>query len=129
MSDTVEGKRSDKALAQDICLDLPGNSCVLQDLGFMGLSLPGVELLQPYKKKRGSKLTLFECLSNRILSSSRVYIEHVFASVKRFRSVREIVRMRIEGIEDDLMQICCGLHNLIVRLTPWNPMPEPGAPF
>ena len=129
LSDTVEGKRSDKKLAQEIGLDLPADSCVLQDLGFMGLDLPGVELLQPYKKKRGGKLSVFERLSNRVLSSSRVYVEHVFSAVKRFRSVREVVRMRIEGIEDDLMQICCGLHNLIVRLSPWKPMPEPGAPF
>ena len=76
----------------------------MQDLGFPGFTIPGCEILQPYKKPRGLSLSLFQKISNRLLSSSRVYIEHVLGSVKRFRSVHDVVRMKIEGIEDDLMQ-------------------------
>ena len=125
----MEGKINDKKLADQNRIMLPEGSSLMQDLGFPGFTIPGCEILQPYKKPRGLSLSLFQKISNRLLSSSRVYIEHVLGSVKRFRSVHDVVRMKIEGIEDDLMQICCGLHNLIVRLTPWTPMPEPGRGF
>ena len=118
-----------KKLADKNRIELPPGSGLLQDLGFPGFDPPECEILQPHKKPRGGKLTLLQKTFNKAISKSRVYVEHVIGSVKRFRSVHDIVRMRIEGIEDDLMQICCGLHNLILRLSPWKSIPEPGRGF
>ena len=129
LSDSVEGKMNDKKLADRNKVEVPEGSCMMQDSGFPSYELPNCEILQPFKKPRGKQLTPFQKAFNRILSTSRVYVEHALGSAKRFRSVRDVCRMRIEGIEDSLMHICAGLHNFILRLNPWRPMPEPGTLF
>jgi DDE superfamily endonuclease len=129
LSNSVEGKMNDKKLADLNKVDVPEGSCMLQDSGFPSFELPNCEILQPFKKPRGKQLTPFQKASNRILSTSRVFVEHVLGSAKRFRSVHDVCRMKIEGIENTLMQICSGLHNFILRLNPWQHMPEPGRSF
>ena len=132
LSPTVEGTVSDKVLADRCRLSFPLDSGLLQDAGFQGYypdnALEEVEILQPYRKKRGKGRTPFEKAFNRIISSSRVFVEHVIGSVKRWRCVHEICRLRRKGIQDLVMDLCCGLHNLKSRLHPWSPVPEPGAP-
>jgi hypothetical protein len=117
---------NDKKLADQNKVEVPDGSCMIQDSGFPSFELENCEMLQPYKKPRGKELTPFEKTFNRIVSISRVFVEHVIGSTKRFRSVHDVCRMKIEGIEDSLMQICAGLHNFILRQNPWKPMPEPG---
>jgi hypothetical protein len=127
LSKTVEGTVADIKLAKLCSLSFPVGSCILQDCGFQGLTAgEDVEILQPSKKGRNKKRTPFEKLVNQIISSSRVFIEHVIGSSKRWRAVHDICRLRGEGIQDLLMEICCGLHNLKVRILPWKPVPEPG---
>ena len=120
---------NDKKLADQNKVKLPEGSCLMQDSGFPSFEIPGCEIMQPFKKPRGKDLNSLQKIFNKILSKSRVYVEHAIGSMKRFRSVHDICRMRIENIENDLVHICAGLHNLIVRLTPWVSMPEPGASF
>jgi hypothetical protein len=42
--------------------------------------------------------------------------------VKRWRMVKDRVRLWKEGIRDVVMEFCCALHNFRVRVTPWQPM-------
>ena len=130
LSPTSPGSVSDITLARQSALNLDDGFCLLQDGGFQGFEFSDsdrdVEILQPMKKPRGRFLTPFEKLVNRIISSSRVYIEHVIGSVKRWRCVHDICRLRFDGMADFLMEICCGLHNFKVRQLPWTQMPEPG---
>ena len=55
---------------------------MLQDLGFLALTLPQVEILMPMKKPRGEDLTVEQQLANQALHSRRLRIEHVNSSVK-----------------------------------------------
>jgi hypothetical protein len=130
LSPTSPGTVSDITLARQSDLNLLSGFCILQDCGFQGFEFSDtdkdVELLQPMKKPRGKSLSPFEKMVNRIISSSRVYIEHVIGSVKRWRCVHDICRLRADGIHDLLMEICCGLHNFKVRQFPWAEIPEPG---
>ena len=57
----------------------------------------------------------------RIFSRGRVVVEHVMAGVKRCRSVKEVLRLTVEGISDRVMEIACGLHNL--RVSCRHPLP------
>jgi hypothetical protein len=123
LSDTVAGSIHDRKLADSCCYPLPENSDLLQDLGLQGFALPGVEILMPFKKPRGGSLTPCQKAFNRIISQSRVWIEHVIASVKRCRSVKESLRLRDPEWADDVMEIACGLHNFRVRNYPWQPIP------
>ena len=95
---------------------------MLQDLGFVGFRLPDVEILMPMKKPRGRLLTPDQQRANRSMNECRLRIEHVNSSIKRCRIVKDRLRLWKQGIRDQVMEICCALHNFRVRLTPWQSM-------
>ena len=45
-------------------------------------------------------------------------IEHVNSSVKRWRLVKDRIRLWKQGVRDLVMELCCALHNFRVRRTP-----------
>jgi hypothetical protein len=94
----------------------------MQDLGFLAFTLDGVEIIMPTKKPRGGNLTDEQKAENQHIARRRVRIEHVNSSVKRCRIVKDSMRMFKEGVRDVVAEICCGLHNFRVRLSPWTPM-------
>ena len=122
LSDTYGGRVHDKRIADATPYPLPARSRLLQDLGFLAFTLPGVELLMPTKKPRGEELTLEQQRANPALHQRRLRIAHVNSSVKRCRSVKDRIRLWKEGIRDLVLELCCALHNFRVRLTPWQPM-------
>jgi hypothetical protein len=74
------------------------------------------------KKLPGQELTLEQHLANQVLNQRRLRIEHVNSSVKRCRMVKDRLRLWKEGVRDLVMELCCALHNVRVRLNPWLPM-------
>ena len=94
----------------------------MQDLGFLAFTLPQVEILMPTKKPCGEELTLAQQWANQALHQRRLRIEHVNSSVKRCRIVKDRGRLWKKGVRDLVREICCALHNVRVRLTPWQPM-------
>ena len=99
---------------------------MLQDLGFLACTLPQVAIRMPTKKPRGGELTLEQHLTNQMLHQRRLRIEHVHSSVKRCRMVKDRMRLWKAGVRDLVMARCCALHNVRVRLTPWQPMISSG---
>jgi len=95
---------------------------VLQDLGFLGFTLPEVEILMPTRNPCGPELTVEQQLANEALPQRRLRIEPVNSSVKRCRIVKDRMRLWRQGVHARVMEICCALHNFRVRLTPWQPM-------
>jgi hypothetical protein len=122
LSDTYGGRTHDKPIADATPYPLPAGSGLLQDLGFLGFTLPQVEIFMPTKKPRGGELTVEQQLDNEVLHKRRLRIEHVNSSVKRCRIVKDRLRLWKTGIRDLVMELCCALHNFRVRLTPWQPM-------
>ena len=122
LSDTCGGRIHDKRIADATPYSLPTGSQLLQDLGFLALTLPDVEMLMPTRKPRGQELTPEEKLANQALHYRRLRIERVNSSVKRCRIVKDWLRLWKSGVRDRVMEICCALHNFRVRLTPWQPM-------
>jgi hypothetical protein len=120
LSDTVEGKENDKNLAELADYTLPRGSHLYQDMGFQGFILDGVTIIQPKKKPRGGKLTPPEKAHNRLISSIRIRIEHVIGGVKRYRIVKDKIRLLKDGIRDTIMETCCGLHNFCLQYRPWD---------
>ena len=129
LSETVKGTMADKKIAESVGYELPAESVLLQDLGFQGFEVADVETLMPHKKPRGRELTPFEKAVNRIISRSRVYVEHAISGVKRCRAVRDSLRLLRAEMSDMVMEIACGLHNLRLRLYPWQKVPMPGEPW
>lgn len=122
LSLTHPGKVHDKRIADESPYPLPPQSRLLQDLGFVGLTLEGVQMELPHKKPRGGELTPEQKAENRSLAQRRVRIEHVNSSVKRCRMVKDTIRLMKAGCRDLVMEICCALHNFRVRLQPWKAM-------
>ena len=111
LSPTVEGKKHDKKLADEVAIEYPAGTQLQQDTGFQGFAPVGVIIKQPKKKPRGGELTQAEKELNRELSGVRVVIEHLISGAKRLRIVKEELRLKVENISDDLMEIACGTHN------------------
>ena len=76
LTDTVEGKRHDKKLADETEYALPKGSKLAQDTGFQGFKLDQVAILQPKKKPGGKELSDLEKDINQWQASFRVRIEH-----------------------------------------------------
>jgi hypothetical protein len=58
---------------------------------------------------------------NRILSGTRVKVEHALAGVKRCRIVKDVFRLTKQGISDLVMEVACALHNFRVSIR--HPLP------
>ena len=119
LTETVEGKKHDKKLADESHYQLPAGSLLFQDTGFQGFSLENVLILQPKKKPKGKELTEEEKEKNRGISTARVRIEHVISGVKRCRIVKDTFRNYKKGVKDLVMEISCALHNFRLKFRPW----------
>src|SRR2546430_3744218 len=93
LSDTYGGRIHDKLIADATPYPLPAESQLLQDLGFLGFTLPEVAILMPTKKPRGQELTWEQQRANQALNQRRLRIEHVNSSVKRCRIVKDRIRL------------------------------------
>ena len=119
LSATYEGKVHDKSVADLAGYSLPHGSCLYQDMGFQGFVLNGITIVQPKKKPRGGELTPQEKATNRRISSISILIEHPIGSVKRYRIVKDKIRLFKDGLRDTIMETCCGLHNFRLQSRPW----------
>lgn len=106
-------KLSDKALA---VVRLPETVSLLADTGFVGIDKQHENTLMPKKKPRGGFLTEMEKAMNRLISSSRIAVEHAIGGMKRFRAVSEIYRNK-NGWDDQLVNVAAGLWNFHVQMT------------
>jgi len=116
LSQTVEGKRHDKKLADDEGHQFPDGSKLWQDTGYQGYKPEGVIILQPKKKPRGGELTDAEKERNREISKQRIVVEHHIGGVKRSRIVHDTFRNRKLNYGDVVMETSCGLHNFRVTM-------------
>jgi len=111
-SPTVPARRHDKAVAEASRLRLPKKITVLGDSGFAGLEVGEAAVITPWKRRRGQKkLSKKRRAFNRLLARERIPVEHVLASVKRLRILRDEFRNRRRGLADAVMEIGCALHN------------------
>ena len=80
----------------------------------------------PTKQPRSEELTREQQPANQALHQRRLRIEHVNSSVKRCRIVKDRIHLWKQGVRDLVMELCCALHNVRVRLHPWLAMIESG---
>lgn len=111
LSQTYEGKKHDKKIADEEQPTYPEGSTLYKDTGFQGYEPAGVKTVQPKKKPRGGELSAKDKERNRRISKVRVIVEHVIAGVKRCRVVKDILRNTKDEFADLVMEIACGLHN------------------
>jgi len=116
LSQTYSGKTHDKKVADVEDIHYPPGSGLKKDTGFQGYEPQGVRTLQPKKKPKGKELGLADRFFNHLISSVRIRVEHVIASIKRCRIVKDVFRNTKKGFSDLAMSIACALHNFRVSL-------------
>ena len=120
LSHPCEGQASEKSLAELAGDPLPPGSGLDQDQGCQGFSLQDVTIVQPKKTPRGGELPPPEQATNRRSSSIRIRIEHAIGGVKRYRMVKDNIRLLKDGLRDAVMDTCGGLHNFRLQYRPWH---------
>lgn len=120
LTDTVEGKKHDKKLADESEYNLPKGCRLAQDTGFQGFAPENIAIIQPKKKPRGQELSDIDKHINQWISSWRIRVEHVIGGVKRYRIVKDKIRNWKEGFRDLVFETCCGLHNFRLEFRPWH---------
>jgi hypothetical protein len=93
LSATHGGRVHDKQMAEATPYPLPAGRQLLQDLGFLAFTLPQVDILMPTKKPCGQDLTREQQLAHQALHYRRLRIEQVNSSVKRWRIVKDRIRL------------------------------------
>lgn len=114
LSDTHEGKKHDKKIADEEGYKFPYGSQLWQDSGFQGFQPEGIEVHQPKKKPRGRELTAEEKAKNTLISNVRVRVEHHISGIKRCKIVVHKFRNHLDHYADEIMETACGLHNFRV---------------
>jgi hypothetical protein len=112
LSETCEGKKHDKKLADEQKIPFPEGCSLWKDTGFQGYEPEHIISYQPTKKPKGKELTTEQKEQNRLISKERIGVEHSIGGVKAFAIVRCIFRNMREGFDDMVMETACGLHNL-----------------
>jgi hypothetical protein len=121
LSDTYEGSAHEKPIADATPYPLPAGSELLQDLGYLGFTLPDVTMTMPHKKAKGQPLTDDQQATNQQIGRRRVFVEHIISAIKRCAILKDDLRPRADHMRDTVMEIACGLHNLRIRHVPWQP--------
>ena len=109
---TAPGSVHDKKLADRAKLRFPADALLVKDTGLQGDEPPECATLQPKKKPKGRELRPSEKAINRLISRTRIVVEHAIAGVKRCRIVADTFRGWRKGLVDEVMLAACGLHNL-----------------
>lgn len=122
LSDTYEGKKHDKKIADEEAYQFPQESTLWQDTGFQGYAPEGVTIEQPQKKPRKAELTKAAKDKNRGISQIRVEVEHQIGGIKRSQIVVAKFRNRVDHYADDVMETACGLHNFRLSHRPRKPV-------
>ena len=111
LSETVEGKKHDKKLADEENYEFPEGSKLWKEKGWKGYEPSGVVTFQPKIKPKGGELTQLEKEKNTQISKERIEIEHNIGGVKRCKIVHDVFRNRKDLYSDVVMETACGLHN------------------
>jgi hypothetical protein len=111
LSPTENGSVHDKTIADEYPIFLPFKSVLRQDMGFIGHNPEGVIIEIPFKKPKNKDLPFEHLIYNRLLSQTRIVIEHANSGVKRLRIIKDTVRLHAFDIRDKIIAIACALHN------------------
>ena len=107
----ANGKRHDFRILKESKLPLQKSTIVEVDLGYQGIKKYHDNSSIPHKKTKKNPLTMEQKNQNKEQASSRVEVEHVFASIKRFKIISQKYRNRRRrfGLRFNLIS---AIHNL-----------------
>jgi len=107
---TVPDKTHDKTIAEtQYAFPYP---CILwQDSGYQGYAPRNTAVIQPTKKPRGKELSTEQKAENKVISSTRIKVEHAISGIKNQRVVKDLCRLRKNHFVDKIFSLSAGIHN------------------
>lgn len=107
----ANGKKHDFKMYKESRLPLKKSTIVEVDLGYQGIKKYHTNSNLPHKKTKKSPLTKEQKIQNKEQASKRVAVEHVFASLKRFKIISQKYRNRRRrfGLRFNLI---ASIHNM-----------------
>lgn len=97
-----EGKASDVNMFREQQKKFNSEQKFVGDKGYQG----GNCIKTPQKKPRGKELTDSQKDANKVISSERIYVEHVIRLIKIFRVAKERFRMKRDKYEQVILTVC-----------------------
>ena len=112
VSDTSVGKTHDFKILKRSDLNIPKYISILVDTGYIGIDklFPDNHIFMPNKATKNFPLSPAQKAQNKIISSERVEVEHVFALLKH----NQILAQEFRGsgkLADSSFKALSGLHN------------------
>lgn len=111
LGETYEGSMHDKSIFDELTIETQGFNLLL-DSGFQGVEKTCPSAILPYKKPVKKELSKLQKSINKGISKERVLIENVFARMKRFKIIRNKIRLRTTKARHMVMMLAAGIHNL-----------------
>ena len=97
-----QGKTSDINMFREQQKKFQSEQKFTGDKGYQG----GINIKTPQKKPKGKELTEHQKEENKVISSQRIYVEHVIRLLKIFRAAKERFRMKENKYEQIILTIC-----------------------
>ena len=97
-----QGKTSDINMFREQQKKFQSEQKFTGDKGYQG----GINIKIPQKKPKGKELTEHQKEGNKVISSQRIYVEHVIRLLKIFRAAKERFRMKENKYEQIILTIC-----------------------
>ena len=97
-----EGKASDINMFREQQRKFKSEQKFTGDKGYQG----GINIKTPQKKPRNGELTESQKEDNKVISSERIYVEHVIRLLKIFKVASERFRMSNSKYEQIILTVC-----------------------
>ena len=122
LSETEEGKMHDKKIIDESEIELPKESLLFMDTGFVDYQAKGddIQVIMPTKKPKGKELTNHQKEENKKISQLIVKVEHVMSGIKRLRIIKDKIRLKGYKTRYLIMEIAFAIHNFRLKFRSWN---------
>lgn len=116
LTPTKHGRVHDKKIGDkfSVIATIPDDVSILVDTGFQGIQHQHPNVFMPKKRSKHYVFTDIDRQWNRLVSSTRIVVEHAIAGIKRYKVAADIFRNK-NGLDDIFMELSAGLWNYHLR--------------
>lgn len=117
LTPTKHGRVHDKKMSDkfSVITTIPDEVSILADTGFQGIQKQHPNVFIPKKRSKYYLFTESDRQWNRLISSTRIVVEHAIAGIKRYKVAADIFRNK-NGLDDIFMELSAGLWNYHLRM-------------
>jgi hypothetical protein len=117
LTPTKHGRVHDKKMSDkfSVVTTIPHEVSILADTGLQGIQKQHPNTFMPKKRSKYYIFTEADRQWNKLISSTRIVVEHAIAGIKRYKVASDIFRNK-NGLDDIFMELSAGLWNFHLRV-------------